>query len=500
MNESRRPNIVVILSDDHASHAIGCYGSVVNGTPRIDEIAECGVRFENCFATNALCSPSRASILTGTYSHVNGVTTLSTPIDAGQPTFISQLRKSGYRTAIIGKWHLGEGDGHDPQEFDYWDVLRDQGEYFDPTFLSAEGTRTVSGYATDVITDMSLAWVESLPDDEPWCMLIYHKAPHRSWEPDERHAGMYSDIPVPATFTDDYSTRTSSARRAAMRIAEHLNCADLKQPVPEGLSYDEQALWKYQRYMEDYLACIASIDDNVGRVIDWLRERGEFEDTLLMYSSDQGFFLGDHGWFDKRFMYEESLRMPLLLSYPRQIAGGQVHDGIVTNVDFARSILDAASAEPHPRMQGRSFWPDVTGVEGTPAADGMYYRYWEHGDAFHNAPAHYGYRDSRYKIIYFYNDGMGLPGTEFSTFGNAPFPAEWELYDLDRDPQEVLNVYDDPRYAQARETMKVKLWHAQAAVGDVPHSSQARPLGVEETLGDMPSPGQSRSPERDPRW
>ncbi|MBM0224890.1 sulfatase [Micromonospora sp. ATA51] len=338
----RRPDIVMILTDDHAAHAVGAYGSAVNRTPRIDEIGEHGVRFENCFVTNSLCSPSRATILTGTYSHVNGVKTLVTPIDAAQPTFVSQLRDAGYRTAIVGKWHLGDGAGHDPQNFDYWDVLIEQGEYFDPRFLSAEGLRTERGYATDVITDLSLRWLDSLDGDDPWCVLICHKAPHRSWEPDEAHAGMYAGhIPVPVTFADDYATRTSSARRAAMRIADHLTLEDLKQPVPDGMSYEEQARWKYQRYMEDYLACVASVDDNVGRVIDWLRQRGRFDDTVLIYSSDQGFFLGEHGWFDKRFMYEESLRMPLLLSCPRAVAGGQVHDGIVTNVDFAQSILDA---------------------------------------------------------------------------------------------------------------------------------------------------------------
>jgi arylsulfatase A-like enzyme len=472
---TRRPNVVMILTDDHASHSISAYGSVVNTTPRIDEIGRDGVRFENCFATNALCSPSRASILTGTYSHVNGVSTLVTPIDASQPTFVSQLKAAGYRTAMIGKWHMGDGDGHDPQAFDYWDVLIEQGEYHDPNFLSVDGLRTVKGYATDIITDLALSWVESLDGDEPWCVLIYHKAPHRPWEPKDTHAHLYSDpIPVPATFGDDYATRTSSARRAAMRIAEHLNAEDLKVDPPAGLSYEDEALWKYQRFMEDYLRCVESVDENVGRVVDWLRERGDYDDTLLMYASDQGFFLGDHGWFDKRFMYEESLRMPFLVSYPRRVPGGQVHDGIVTNVDMAQTILDAAGAEHHPRMQGRSFWGDIAGdAPAEPPAEGMYYRYWEHDDVFHHAPAHYGYRTDRYKLIYFYNDGLGVPGT-----GPFTYPGEWELYDLAEDPEELRNVYHDPRYAEVRDDMARRMWLAQAALGDKPHPSQPEPAGL----------------------
>lgn len=475
----RRPNIVMVLTDDHAAHAVSAYGSVVNHTPRIDEIAENGVRFDCCFVTNSLCSPSRASILTGTYSHVNGVKTLLTPIDAAQPTFVSQLRAAGYRTAIVGKWHMGDGAGHDPQNFDYWDVLIDQGEYFDPRLLSADGLRVEPGYATDVITDLALRWLDSLDPAESWCVLICHKAPHRSWEPDEAHAGMYAGrIPVPTTFTDDYATRTSSTRRAAMRVADHLTVQDLKQPVPEGLSYEEQALWKYQRYMEDYLACVASVDDNVGRVIDWLRERDEFDDTLLMYCSDQGFFLGDHGWFDKRFMYEQSLRMPLVLSYPRAVPTGQVHDGIVTNVDFAQSILDAAGVPHHERMQGRSFWGDLTGAAGEPPADGMYYRYWEHDDINHQTPAHYGYRTDRYKLIYFYNDGLGIPGSS-----DRVYPPEWELYDLVEDPEEVRNVYHDPAYTDVRENLKARMWLAQAAVGDEPHPSQPVPERIRARAG-----------------
>ena len=478
----RRPNVVLVLTDDHAAHAIGAYGSVVNTTPRIDEIAGLGRRLDRCFATNSLCSPSRASILTGTYSHVNGVTTLSTPLDASQPTFVSQLRAAGYRTAVVGKWHMGDGEGHDPQGFDYWDVLIDQGEYHDPTFLSAGGLRTEPGYATDVITDLALRWVESLDGDDPWCVLIWHKAPHRPWEPDVKHADLYADpILVPATFTDDYATRTSSARRAAMRIAEHLTQTDLKADPPAGLSYDELALWKYQRYMEDYLRCVASVDDNVGRVTDWLRARGELDDTLLMYSSDQGFFLGDHGWFDKRFMYEESIRMPFVLSYPRRLPAGGGFDGIVTNVDLARTLLDAVGVDAHPRMQGRSFWGDLGGARSTgedpgPAPRGFYYRYWEHDDGNHRAPAHYGYRDERYKLVYYYNDGLGLAGT-----GPSTYPGEWELFDLELDPDELRNVADDPAYAEVRARLEVDLWHAQDAVDDAPHPSQPVPAALAGT-------------------
>jgi arylsulfatase A-like enzyme len=474
MPAHRRPNIVFILTDDHASHAISAYGSVVNRTARIDELAACGARFENCFATNSLCTPSRASLLTGTYSHINGVSTLVTPIDASQPTFISQLKAAGYRTAMVGKWHMGDGPGHDPQNFDYWDVLIEQGEYHDPRFLDPSGLRQVKGYATDLITDLSLAWVDGLEGDDPWALLIWHKAPHRPWQPHPRHQHLYREpIPLPRTWDDDYATRTSSARRAAMRIAEHLNAEDLKGSPPEGLAYADEALWKYQRYMEDYLRCVAAVDDNVGRVVDWLRARGDFDDTVLLYASDQGFFLGDHGWFDKRFMYEQSMRMPLLLSYPRRVPAGQVHDGIVTNVDFARTLLEFADVPALPRMQGRSFAGDLMGSPGSPPAEGMYYRYWEHDDIFHRAPAHYGYRDQRYKLFYFYNDGMGIAGA-----GPFTYPGEWELYDLQADPDERRNVFHAADYRKVREVLQVKLWRAQHAVDDRPHPGQPRPEGV----------------------
>lgn len=476
----RRPNIVMILTDDHGAQAIGAYGSVVNATPHIDAIAESGWRFDNCFATNSLCSPSRASILTGTYSHVNGVSTLETPIDASQPTFVSQLKAAGYRTALVGKWHMGEREGSTPEAFDHWDILvgsEGQGEYWNPLFLSPDGERVVEGYATDVITDMALEWIDAQQGDDPWCVLIYHKAPHRPWQPKPEDADRFrGTVPVPVTFWDDYDTRSSSTRRALMRLAENLNEDDLKEAPPEGLSYEAAALWKYQRFMEDYLACVAAVDDSVGRVTAHLRARGDLDDTLLMYASDQGFFLGEHGWFDKRFMYEESLRMPMLLSLPSQLEGGRVFDGIVTNVDFAQTILDAAGVESHPRMQGRSFWPDLLGEPVEPPTAGMYYRYWEHDDRFHRAPAHYGYRTKRYKLIYFYNDGLGIPGT-----GPFTYPPEWELYDLEADPHELRNVAHDPAYRAVRAELERAMWLEQARLGDAPHRSQPVPEGMAQT-------------------
>ena len=472
----RRPNIVFVLTDDHAAHSIGCYGSVVNDTPRIDEIAECGWRFDRCFVTNSLCTPSRASILTGSYSHVNGVYSLFTPIDATQTTFLSRLRDAGYRTAMIGKWHMGHGEGHDPEGVDHWEVLPGQGDYWDPELISAGGRRRVEGYATDIITDLAIDWVESLEGDDPWCVLVWHKAPHRSWEPKPEHRALYEEPrPVPETFWDDYSTRTASVRRAAMRVADHMTTEDLKEDPPAGLAYEEQALWKYQRYMRDYLACVHSVDENVGRLTDWLRARGDFDDTMLIYSSDQGFFLGDHGWFDKRFMFEESLRMPLLLSYPNRVAAGHTFDGMVTNVDIAQTILDAAGVAPGEQMQGRSFWPDLVGEQVDDPVEGVYYRYWENDDVIHKAPAHYGYRTERYKLIYYYNDGFWLPFTGFYRY-----PPEWELYDLEADPDELHNVYDDPDHAEIREALKVAMWREQSRLGDAPHPSQPVPPGCED--------------------
>ncbi|GAA4214480.1 sulfatase family protein [Actinocatenispora rupis] len=460
-----RPNILFVMSDDHAAHAIGAYGSVVNATPQIDRIAAGGVRVDNAFCTNALCAPSRAAILTGTYNHVNGVTTLPTDLDNSQPTFVSALHDAGYATAIVGKWHLGHGPRHDPRGFDSWTVLPDQGEYHDPTFLDNGVERVIRGYVTDVTTDLALDWLDTVPAGQPFCLMVHHKAPHRPWEPDAAHAHLYDDvdIPVPDTFFDDYAGRAEAARTATMRVSRDLTATDLKQPVPAGLSAADEARWKYQRYLKDYLRCVASVDDNVGRLLDELDARGLTDDTIVVYTSDQGFFLGDHGWYDKRFMYEESLRMPLLVRYPREIAPGTATGTMVSNVDFAQTFLDYAGVPAPDRMQGRSLRGVLAGDTPPDWREVHYYRYWEHGSRPHHVRAHYGIRTPRYKLIFYYSDGLGLPGTS-----DERFAPEWELFDLTTDPRELHSVYDDPAYAGVRVELTELLATVQREVGDDP--------------------------------
>ncbi len=448
-----RPNIVYIMSDDHAAHAISCYGSRINRTPHIDRIAETGMRFSNCFCTNSICAPSRASILTGTYSHVNGVRTLHDGLDGRQTTFPKLLQAAGYQTAIIGKWHLGHGGIHDPTGFDYWNVLPGQGLYHDPTFIEMRQEKTHSGYVTDLITDFSLQWLQNRDRQRPFCLLCHHKAPHRRWEPDDRHADMYEneDIPEPPTFNDDYSNRSAAAAAAEMRVDRDLDEKDLKQPPPPGLSGQDLKKWKYQRYIKDYLRCVASIDDNVGRMLDYLDAEKLSDSTIVAYTSDQGFFLGDHNWYDKRFMYEESLRMPLLVSYPREIGAGSVSNDIVLNVDFAPTLLEYAGVQIPDEMQGRSIVPVLRGQTPADWQTAMYYRYFMHCDG-HNVYAHYGLRTERYKLIYYYEEDPG--------------PQEWELFDLDSDPYELMNVYADPAYAGIVEELKQRLAAMRDELGD----------------------------------
>jgi arylsulfatase A-like enzyme len=471
------------MSDDHAAHAIGAYGSRINRTPHLDRLAARGMRCDNVLCANSICAPSRATILAGTHSHINGVRTLSDRFDGRQDHVAKRLQAGGYQTAIIGKWHLGHGQEADPTGFDHWCVLPGQGKYWNPDFLTPDGKQTVEGYCTEIITGKCLDWLNARDKDKPFFLMCHHKAPHRKWEPSAKYQDLYEDedIPEPDTFLDDHAHHSRAARNARMTMFD-LDAKDLKQPVPEGLSRDEERSWRYQRYIKDYLRCIASVDDSVGELIDYLDSEGIFDDTIVIYTSDQGFFLGDHGWFDKRFMYEESLRMPFIVSYPRAIQAGSVCDQIITNLDFAPTWLDYAGLEVPEAYQGYSARPVF---EGDPPADwqqAMYYRYWMHKDGAHNVWAHYGVRTKDFKLIYYYadlldasNDGANKAGRD-----TGPEPPEWELFDLRKDPNEMLSVYDDPDYEEVVKNLTRRLYDLQAACGDEPFDHPTNGLDLVE--------------------
>lgn len=372
----KKPNILFIMTDDHAAHALSCYGSKINKTPNLDRLANEGMLFKNCFCTNSICAPSRAVILTGKYGHINGVTDNSLKFDGTQQTFQKLLQKAGYETAIIGKWHLQTN----PTGFDYWNILPGQGLYYNPIMLEMGQRKQHTGYVTDIITDHCLKWLKERKGDKPFCLMYHHKAPHRQWEPGPKYLTLYDDvtIPEPETLFDDYSNRGKAAKEQDMTIEKTLNNTDLKLVPPKNLTDEQKKLWdaayepknedfrkanlqdrelvrwKYQRYIKDYLRCVACVDDNVGRVLNYLDESGLAKNTIVVYTSDQGFYLGDHGWFDKRFMYEQSLRMPLLVRYPKQIKPGSVNEDIVLNLDFAPTFLDFAGIAIPDDMQGQS--------------------------------------------------------------------------------------------------------------------------------------------------
>jgi arylsulfatase A-like enzyme len=432
----RRPNVIYIMADDHASHALSCYGSRINKTPNLDRIARQGMRFANCFVTNSLCGPSRATLLTGKYSHINGYTVNERLFDGSQETFPKLLQKAGYQTAMVGKWHLGS----DPTGFDYWNILPGQGVYLDPQFIEMGVKKQVKGYVTDIITDMAVDYLKRCDKTKPFCLLYHHKAPHRSWVPDAKHADLYENerLPIPATFDDDYATRATPAREQQMTIERDLNKTDLKQDPPPGLSGHALKEWKYQRFIKDYVRVIASIDDNVGRLLDYLEASGLAKSTIVIYTSDNGFFLGDHGWFDKRFMYEESLRVPLLVRYPGMIRPGSVSRAFVSNADFASTFLDYAGVPIPGDMQGRSLRPILEGREPGSWRKSLYYHYYEFPQPHHVYP-HIGVRTERYKLVYYYTI------------------KEWELFDLKKDPHELKNLYNDPAHAQIRDQLTAEL-------------------------------------------
>ena len=461
---TRQPNFVFIMSDDHAAHAMSCYDSRINSTPNIDRIANEGMRFDNCFCTNSICTPSRAAILTGTYNHINHVTTLASTLDNRELTYPQLLQQAGYQTAIVGKWHLGHAPENDPAGFDYWNVLPGQGLYHNPEMIEMGERKVFPGYVTDVITDLSLNWMRNRDPERPFCLMIHHKAPHRWWEPDDKHAHMYDDvtIPEPETFNDDYQHRGKHVADLKMSVAHDLDERDLKGPTPEGLTPAEEKSWKYQRYIKDYLRCVASVDDNVGRVLDELDASGLAGDTVIVYTSDQGFFLGDHGWYDKRLMYEESLRMPFVIRYPREIAPGTVNDDFILNVDFAPTFLDYAGVDIPETFQGSSFRSLLQGTTPEGWQTSMYYRYWMHLTT-HGVHAHYGVRTHRHKLIYYYSDGLDQPDVV-----DDPRQPEWELFDLERDPQELHNRFDDPDYAAIVQELQDELRRLQDKVRDQP--------------------------------
>lgn len=462
----QRPNILFLFTDDHAYQSISAYGSKINETPNLDRLASQGMLFQNCFVTNSICGPSRAVILTGKYSHLNGFYDNNSRFDGAQPTFPKLLQKAGYQTAIIGKWHLVT----EPTGFDYWHILPGQGLYYNPPMIDNGERVRHEGYTTEIITDLALDWLQNRRDpDKPFVLMAQHKAPHRSWDPAPQYLSKYNDrdIPEPETLFDDYATRGTAARTQDMSIEKTLTARDLKFEFPAELTAEQRALWeaaygpenrafeeanlqgddlvrwKYQRYIKDYLRCIASVDDSVGQILDYLDESGLAENTVVVYASDQGFYLGEHGWFDKRWMYEESLRTPLIVRWPDVTAPGSTCDAIVSNLDFAETFLDIAGVEVPPDMQGLSLVPLLKGETPADWRSSFYYQYYEF-PAVHSVQKHYGVRTDRHKLIYFHE------------------LDEWELYDLEQDPNELNNVYGNPDYAEVVDQLKAELTRLRA--------------------------------------
>jgi N-acetylglucosamine-6-sulfatase len=474
--KSGLPNILFIFTDDHAVQSIGAYGSKINKTPHVDRLAKEGVVFDRCFCCNSICAPSRAAVLTGKHSHMNGLMTNDDEFDGSQQTFPKLLQKAGYQTAIIGKWHLES----DPTGFDYWEILPGQGNYYNPDFIAAAGTKRYTGYVTDITTDLALDWLKKERDpNKPFLLMCQHKAPHRNWSPGPNLLTLYDDvtIPEPPTLFDDYANRSPVLKENEMTIAGHLTYdydlkvsgskekdvlgrtlrnGELNRMTPEQRAKWDAAYgpknaefeknppagkdlvrWKYQRYIKDYLRCVASVDDNVGRLLDYLDQSGLAGNTIVIYSSDQGFYLGEHGWYDKRWMYEESFRMPFLIRWPGVAKPGARTSALAQNIDFAPTFLDAAGLPAPPDVQGRSLKPLLGGKVPADWRRSLYYHYYEQGG--HNVPRHEGVRTDRCKLIHYYDTD------------------EWEFFDLDKDPREMKSVLSDPDYAAKVAELKAEL-------------------------------------------
>jgi arylsulfatase A-like enzyme len=481
---AERPNILFIFTDDHAPHSIGAYDGWlkdVNPTPNIDKLASQGMLFKNSFCTNSICGPSRAVIQTGKHSHINGFMTNGNKFDGDQQTFPKLLQKADYQTAMIGKWHLGT----DPQGFDFWKVLPGQGDYYNPAFKSPKGREVIEGYCTDLVTGMALEWLENGRDKEkPFMLMCQHKAPHRTWMPPLRYLTLYDDvnIPEPATLFDNWEDNASPARHQEMEIDGHLNIVfdcfgpplhgwdpdsgksvdrsgfrNKQKMTPEQLKAWNKVFdaknnelvklnlkgkdlirWKYHRYIRNYLRCVKGVDDSVGQLMNYLEEKGLAENTIVIYSSDQGFYLGDHGWYDKRWMYEESLQMPFICKWPNVTKPGSVNEELIQNLDYAETFLDVAGVEIPSDMQGKSLVPLLKGETPADWRDSIYYHYHEF-PSVHMVAKHNGVRTKRYKLIQFYQFG------------------EWEFYDLEKDPDELQNEYNNPQYAKEVAKLKKQL-------------------------------------------
>ena len=484
-----RPNIIFIMSDDHAAHAISAYGSRINKTPHIDRLAREGMLLRNVFATNSICTPSRAAILTGQYSHLNGVPVFNR-FDSSRVTVARLLQQGGYHTGMIGKWHLGS----DPAGFDRWEILPGQGAYHNPVLYTATGEKTYTGqYVTDVVTDLAIDFLKTRPAKKPFFLMLHHKAPHRPWEPDEAHRAQFADrlIPEAETLWDSYETRSDALRENQQRISTDLTRRDLKLTPPEGmqgaeltawlavkpdtvtvsrdgrpvtLTGDALVRWKYQRYMQDYLATIQSVDDNIGRLLTFLDRNALAKNTIVIYTSDQGFFLGDHGMFDKRFMYEESLRMPFLVRWPDAIKASATSSSMALNVDFAPTFLEAAGLPVPADMQGRSLLPVLRGRAPADWRTSMYYRYY-HDPGHHNTRAHYGVRTQTHKLIHYWKKD------------------QWELFDLVNDPHEMHNLYGERGHEAIAASLKTELLRLKRAMRDDDQfADQQPPDGVDGSV------------------
>jgi arylsulfatase A-like enzyme len=468
----KAPNILFIMSDDHTSQAISAYGGILSGylpTPNIDRIAREGARMNNCFVTNSISTPSRACIITGQYSQKSGVYTLSDELDRNHPNVAKELQKAGYQTAIIGKWHLGT----EPSGFDYYNVLPGQGRYYNPLMIrtgdwnkGANGrpqTTEYGGHSTDIIANEAIRFMQQTNSEQPFFLMCHFKAPHRPWEPAHRFKDLLKDvdIPEPANLLDTYEGKGQYTRQLRMSM-EDMDRIDLKgETIPENMTRDEKRHWVYQRYIKDYLRCIAGIDENVGRILKYLDDNGLADNTIVVYTGDQGFFLGEHGWFDKRLMYEECLRMPLLIRDPKEIKAETVNNDLVMNLDFAPLFLDFAGVATPPYMQGESFRASLKGQTPATWRKSIYYRYWMNDDDPHHVAANYGIRTDRYKLIFYYAQPLDMKGAN-----KRVLTPEWELYDLQNDPAEMRNIYNVPANKKLIKQLKKELLQLKEKYGD----------------------------------